>query len=94
MGEVLRLGAVGTGTEISMGRRGEEKKSGKAYGTSCKIPLESETKKLRATVQHCGFLSKYDSPLCWKRENWRTGKNKVQFLVRNDVPTKVILRNM
>lgn len=41
-----------------------------------KIPIEEwNSKKLRAIVQHCGFLSKYDSPLC-ERENCRTAKEQ------------------
>lgn len=51
------------------------------------------SKKLRAVVQHCGFLSKYDSPCARREKIAGLQRTRVQFLVKNDVPMKVILRN-
>lgn len=48
---------------------------------------------MRSIVQHCGFLSKYDSPWLGKRKLEIAGKKKTQFLLRNDVTVKVILRD-
>lgn len=94
VGEVLKLVLVRTGEEISMGRRGGEKKIRKSRWKQLQNSLRKwNSKKPRVIVQHCGFLSKYDSPCAGREKIGGLERTRVQFLVRNDVPLKVILRN-
>lgn len=59
---------------------------------AAKFPRKWNSKKLRAIVQHClVFLSKYDSPVL-EEKIAGLQRTRVQFLVKNDVPMKVILR--
>lgn len=84
---------VGPREEISMGRRGEEKIRKNRWNQLQNSLRKWNSKKLRAIVQHCGFLSKYDSPCAGREKIAGLQRTRVQFLVKNDVPMKVILRN-
>lgn len=84
---------VRTGEEISMGKRGEKKIRTSRWNQLQNSLRKWNSKKPRAIVQHCGFLSKYDSPCAGREKIAGLERTRVQFLVRNDVPMKVILRN-
>lgn len=84
---------VGPREEISMGRRVEEKIRKNRWNQLQNSLRKWNSKKLRAIVQHCGFLSKYDSPCARREKIGGLQRTRVQFLMKNDVPMKVILRN-
>ena len=83
---------VGPREEISMGKRVKEKNQEKRNQLQNSL-RKWNSKKLRAIVQHCGFLSKYDSPCARREKIGGLQRTRVQFLMKNDVPMKVILRN-
>ena len=84
---------VGTVEEISMGRREQKKIRTNRWNQLQNSLRKRNSKKLRAIVQHCGFLSKYDSPCAGREKTGGLERTRVQFLARNDVPKKAILRN-